>query len=106
MLAIASVVGVVFLIIWLREPSADAYARTQVQALFVNDSLKRTGTVKTCRLIGPGNAPGEEIWACSVAGRKCVRTFKFAVDHEYGTVPYDQRAFDATNSPCRATTNH
>lgn len=102
-LAVVAIIGVVFLILWLREPSASAYARTHVQALFVNDSLRRTGTVKTCNKVGPGDDPGEEIWACSVAGDGCVRTLKFAVDHEYGTAPYDNRSANATNDPCRVT---
>lgn len=102
-LAVVAVIGVVLLTLWLREPSANAYARTHVQALFVDHSMRRTGTVKTCKKVGPGDEPGQEIWSCRVAGNGCVGTFTFAVDHEYGTAPYDSRSADATTSPCRIT---
>lgn len=100
-LTVAALVGLVFLVLWLREPSASSYARTHVQALFADNSMKRTGTVNGCGRVGPGNAEGEVIWACSVAGASCVRTFRFAVSHQYGTAPYDARAARATDDPCR-----
>lgn len=102
-LTVAAVIGVVILVLWLREPSAAAYARTHVQALFVSDLLRPTGTVKSCTKLGPGDEPGQEIWACRVAGDGCERTFRFAVDHEYGTAPYDTRSANATANPCRLT---
>jgi len=51
-LTVAAVVGVVLLVLWLREPSAAAYARTQVQALFVSDLLRRTWTAPRSRVDG------------------------------------------------------
>jgi hypothetical protein len=97
---IAAVVGILAFAVWPRQPSASSYARTHVQELFVDNALKRTGTVHACTSVGPGNAPGEMIWACSVAGRTCLRTFKFAVSHEYGTAPYNDQAARATDDPC------
>jgi len=98
--ALAALLGVLLLILWLREPSASAYARTHVQQLFVSNTLRRTGTVKSCHVIGPGNSEGETIWACRVTGKDCTRTFNFAVDHEYGTTPYDDISASATDAPC------
>lgn len=62
-LTVAAVIGVVLLVLWLREPSAAAYARTHVQALFVSDLLRPTGMVKSCTKVGPGDEPGQAIWA-------------------------------------------
>jgi hypothetical protein len=104
-LVVAAVVGLVLLVLWLREPSAARYARTHVQALFVSDSLKPTGTVKRCQKVGPGAEAGDEIWTCTVAGKGCLRVFSFAIDREYGTVPYDNRSADGTTDPCQVTTN-
>jgi len=96
---VAAVVGVLAFAVWPRQPSS-SYARTHVQELFVDNALKRTGTVHACTSVGSGNAPGEVIWACSIAGRNCLRTFRFAVSHEYGTAPYDDGAARATDDPC------
>lgn len=99
-LAVGCLVGLVLLLLWVTADSPSDYARKQVQALFVDQSLKRTGTVESCRAIGNGDAPGERIWACKVRGDGCVRTYRFGVDHEYGTEPYDSIAFEATLNPC------
>ena len=92
-------VGLIFLVLWIQEPSAGAYAHSQVQSLFINDARKPTGKVESCRTIGDVD-PDQKIWACRVAGQGCVRTFEFVVDHEYGTQPYDNRSSAATDNPC------
>jgi hypothetical protein len=100
--ALAALIGSVFLILWIGQPSASAYARSHVQSLFIDNASRSTGTVKSCRAIGSAGEPGEKIWACHVAGKDCVRTFRFVVDHEYGTEPYDNRSTAGTNNPCLA----
>lgn len=99
----ACLIGGLFFVLWLKEEPPSEYARTHVQALFVDKSLKRTGTVESCHAVREGEVQGEEIWACKVQGQGCVRTFRFAVDHEYGTAPYDPASADATNDPCART---
>lgn len=97
----ATLAGLFFLVLWLMQEPPGEYARKHVQALFVDESLKRTGTVESCRRIGNGEAPGEGIWACQVRGNGCLHTFMFAVSPEYGTAPYNRAAANATNDPCQ-----
>jgi hypothetical protein len=53
-LALLALLGIVLLILWLREPSASSYARTHVQALFVNRPREQSrvvaGSTRVCNL--------------------------------------------------------
>jgi hypothetical protein len=100
-LAIATIGGFLFVIVWLKQESSSDYARNHVQALFVDGRFRRTGTVTNCVAAGVGNEPATRIWACRIKGAGCTRTLKFAVNREYGTAPYDGLAADATANPCR-----
>lgn len=100
--AIAAIVGAVLLIVSLTRESPAAFAKRHVQALFVSSAQERTATVHACQRVGTGTAPSTGVWACTVSGRGCTRVFRFAVDREYGTEPYDSPASAAVNTgPCR-----
>jgi hypothetical protein len=87
---------------WVSGDSDSDYARTHVQALFVDGSSTRKATVRRCRELEiRGIEPGEKVWSCEVESAECSRRLKFSVDHMYGTAPYDDAASDATVHLCR-----
>ena len=99
-LALIAVVGGVVLVIRLSQPSPRDYARSHVQSLFVSSADRRTATVSRCSRLQRADFEGNELWACAVSEARCTRTYRFVVNHEYGTEPYDNRSFAATNDPC------
>jgi hypothetical protein len=104
-LALAAVGGVVLLVLWIREPSASADARSHVQSLFV-DGARRTGHVTGCTDRGAVQPDSDEhIWACRVIGNRCARTYRFLVRPAEGAEPYDPRFDVATTDPCARPSN-
>lgn len=100
---LVAVIAVGYTFVRLYRQPESAYAHNQVQALFVNAAGRPTAKVERCLQVGSGTGPGEEVWACRIRGLACGGTFKFVVDHEYGTFPYDALASEATVNVCRAT---
>ncbi len=103
-LALAAAGGLVLLVLWIREPSASASARSHVQSLFVVGGSKRTGQVTGCIDRGPARQSSVDVWACRVNGNGCVRTFAFVMIPGYGAAPYDRRSGDGLTDPCSART--
>ncbi len=99
-LALAAVGGLVLLVLWAREPSASASARSHVQSLFVVGGSRRTGQVTGCIDRGPSRPGSMHVWACRVVGNRCIRTFAFVMIPGYGAAPYDARSANALTDPC------
>ena len=99
-LALAAVGGLVLLVLWIRQPSASASARSGVQSLFMVGGSKRTAQVTGCIDRGPFKPGSVDVWACRVVGSRCVRTFTFVMIPGYGATPYDRRSGDAVAAPC------
>ncbi len=99
-LALAAVGGIVLLVLWIREPSASASARSQVQSLFTVGGSRQTGQVTGCTGHLPARPGSERVWTCRVLGDRCVRTFTFVIIRGYGAAPYDRKSDDALADPC------
>jgi len=98
-LAVAAVVGLVFLVLWLTQDSPATHARKAVQSLF-DAGATRTANVKSCTLVGSDEEA--RIYRCRIVTPGCVRTHRFAIYRQamYGVAPYAVTA-DIASHPCR-----
>jgi hypothetical protein len=98
-LAIAALIGIVFLVVWATQDSPTTHARKEAQSFF-DVAGTRTAAVKNCTKIGSDQEA--LIYRCQVVAPGCVRTHRFAVyrDRMYGADLYSVSGY-VSEHPCK-----